>query len=68
MPDPENKLVYFMGIDEVRFRKPVMPGDQLRFELEMVSFRRGTCKMKGSAYVGGDLVAEAELLAMIVDR
>lgn len=68
VPDPENKLVYFMGIDGVRFRKPVKPGDQLRFELEMVQFRRGTCKMKGQAFVGADLVTEAELMATIVDK
>ena len=66
--DPENKLVYFMGIDGVRFRKPVLPGDQIRFELEMVQFRRGTCKMQGKAYVEGDLVCEATLLATIVDK
>lgn len=68
VPDPENKLVYFMGIDGVRFRKPVKPGDQLRFEVEMVQFRRGTCKMKGQAFVGADLVTEAELMATIVDK
>ncbi len=68
VPDPENKLVYFMGIDGVRFRKPVKPGDQLRFEVEMVQFRRGTCKMKGQAFVGPDLVTEAELMATIVDK
>jgi UDP-3-O-[3-hydroxymyristoyl] N-acetylglucosamine deacetylase/3-hydroxyacyl-[acyl-carrier-protein] dehydratase len=66
--DPENKLVYFMGIDGVRFRKPVLPGDQIRFELEMIQFRRGTCKMQGKAYVEGDLVCEATLMATIVDR
>jgi len=66
--DPENKLVYFMGIDGVRFRKPVIPGDQIRFELEMIQFRRGTCKMQGKAYVEGDLVCEATLMATIVDK
>ncbi len=66
--DPENKLVYFMGIDGVRFRKPVLPGDQIRFELDMIQFRRGTCKMQGKAYVEGDLVCEATLMATIVDK
>lgn len=66
--DPENKLVYFMGIDGVRFRKPVLPGDQIRFELDMVMFRRGTCKMQGKAFVEGDLVTEASLMATIVDK
>jgi UDP-3-O-[3-hydroxymyristoyl] N-acetylglucosamine deacetylase/3-hydroxyacyl-[acyl-carrier-protein] dehydratase len=66
--DPENKLVYFMGIDGVRFRKPVMPGDQIRFELEMIQFRRGTCKMQGKAFVDSELVTEALLMATIVDK
>ncbi|MCI0531339.1 MAG: bifunctional UDP-3-O-[3-hydroxymyristoyl] N-acetylglucosamine deacetylase/3-hydroxyacyl-ACP dehydratase [candidate division Zixibacteria bacterium] len=68
LPDSQNKLVYFMGMDGVRFRKPVLPGDQLRFEVELLNFRRNTCKIKAEAFVSGDLVAEAELLAMIVDR
>ena len=66
--NPKTKLVYFMAIDKAKFRKPVFPGDQLRFELEMMKMRRNTCKMKGHAYVGGDLVAEAELLSVLVDR
>jgi UDP-3-O-[3-hydroxymyristoyl] N-acetylglucosamine deacetylase/3-hydroxyacyl-[acyl-carrier-protein] dehydratase len=65
---PETKVVYFMGIDGVRFRKPVLPGDQLRFELKMVSFRRSACKMTGEAYVGDTLVCEASMLAAVVDR
>lgn len=66
--DPENKLVYFLGIDGVRFRKPILPGDQIRFELEMIQFRRGTCKMQGKATVDGVVTAEATLMATIVDR
>ena len=64
----DSKVAYFMGIDGVRFRKPVLPGDQLRFELKMVSFRRSTCKMTGLAYVGEQLVCEAEMMAAVVDR
>lgn len=64
----DSKVAYFMGIDGVRFRKPVLPGDQLRFELKMVSFRRSTCKMTGMAYVGEQLVCEAEMMAAVVDR
>ncbi len=64
----ENKLVYFMSLDEVKFRRPVMPGDQLRFELEMLQFRGRTCRMKGMAYVDGQVVAEAIMMASIVDR
>ena len=66
--NPQDKVVYFMSIDNARFRKPVMPGDQLRFELEMVSFRRNTCKMRGEAFVDETLVCNADFMAMIVDR
>ena len=66
--DPESKVVYFMSIDGVKFRKPVIPGDQLRFELEMLKFRGKTCRMRGVAYVDGQTVAEAEMMAAIVDR
>jgi beta-hydroxyacyl-ACP dehydratase FabZ len=66
--NPKTKLVYFMAIDKAKFRKPVFPGDQVKFDLEMVKLKMNTCKMKGKAYVGNDLVAEAELLSMLVDR
>ncbi len=66
--DPESKVVYFMSMDGVKFRKPVIPGDQLRFELEMLKFRGKTCRMRGVAYVDGQTVAEAEMMAAIVDR
>ena len=66
--DPESKVVYFMSLDNVKFRKPVVPGDQLRFELEMLKFRGKTCRMRGVAYVEGQPVAEAEMMAAIVDR
>ena len=66
--DPESKVVYFMSIDNVKFRRPVVPGDQLRFELEMVQFRGKTCRMRGVAYVDGRPVAEAEMMARIMDK
>jgi len=66
--NPESKLVYFMGIDNAKFRKPVVPGDQLIFDLELQRLKRRTCKMKGKAFVRGQLVAEADLLSSIVDR
>ncbi|MEW6411823.1 MAG: bifunctional UDP-3-O-[3-hydroxymyristoyl] N-acetylglucosamine deacetylase/3-hydroxyacyl-ACP dehydratase [Candidatus Zixiibacteriota bacterium] len=66
--DPQTKVVYFMSIDNAKFRKPVTPGDQLRFELEMHAFRRNTCKMSGKAFVGEDLVAGADFMAMVMDR
>ena len=66
--DPNDKLMYFMGIDGARFRRPVTPGDQLRFRLTLLRHRGGTAKMRGEAFVEDQLVAEAELLAMVVDR
>jgi UDP-3-O-[3-hydroxymyristoyl] N-acetylglucosamine deacetylase/3-hydroxyacyl-[acyl-carrier-protein] dehydratase len=63
-----NKVVYFMSLDNVKFRRPVVPGDQIRFELEMVQFRGKTCKMKGAGFVDGQVVAEAEMMAMVVDK
>lgn len=65
---PEQKVVYFMSLDGVKFRRPVVPGDQLRFELEMLQHRGKTCRMKGTAWVDGNLVAEAEMMARVVDR
>jgi 3-hydroxymyristoyl/3-hydroxydecanoyl-(acyl carrier protein) dehydratase len=57
-----------MGIDKARFRKPVLPGDQLRFELQLIRFGGAVCKMEGKAYVDGELVAEAELLSTVIER
>ena len=65
---PDTKIVYFMGIDGARFRKPVLPGDQVRFELELLKKRGPVYSFKGSALVDGALIAEAELLATIVDK
>lgn len=66
--DPDQKVVYFMSLDHVKFRRPVLPGDQLRCELEMLQNRGRTCRMKGVAYVDGNVVAEAEMMARVVDR
>lgn len=65
--DSQGKLVYFSGIDNARFRQPVTPGDQLRFELELVKLRGPICKMRGTAWVDGKLVAEADLMSSVVD-
>ena len=66
--NPENKLVYFTGMDNVKFRKTVTPGDQLQLELELIRFRLSLCKMKGKAYVNGEVAAEAELSASVVEQ
>ena len=63
-----DKVVYFMSLDHVKFRRPVVPGDQLRCEVEMIQFRGKTCRLKGVAYVDGQAVAEAEMLARVVER
>jgi UDP-3-O-[3-hydroxymyristoyl] N-acetylglucosamine deacetylase/3-hydroxyacyl-[acyl-carrier-protein] dehydratase len=66
--NPEDKVVYFMSLDNVKWRRPVTPGDQIRFELEMLQFRRHVCRMRGVGRVNGKVVAEAEMMARIVDR
>jgi 3-hydroxyacyl-[acyl-carrier-protein] dehydratase len=57
--------VYFVGIDKVRFRKPVVPGDQLRMHLTMMRHKGRIVKMRGEAYVGETLVAEGEFMAAL---
>jgi 3-hydroxyacyl-[acyl-carrier-protein] dehydratase len=67
-PDAENKLVYFMTIDEARFRKPVGPGDQMHIHVEVERSRGAVWKFKGKAMVDGNVHAEATFSAMIMDR
>jgi UDP-3-O-[3-hydroxymyristoyl] N-acetylglucosamine deacetylase / 3-hydroxyacyl-[acyl-carrier-protein] dehydratase len=66
--NPEDKIVYFMSLDNVKWRRPVTPGDQIRFEVEIVQIRGMTARMKGVGTVEGQVVAEAEMMARIVDR
>jgi beta-hydroxyacyl-ACP dehydratase FabZ len=63
-----DKVVYFTSLDNVKWRKPVRPGDQLRFELDVVQIRGVMCKMRGVAKVDGTVVAEADMSAMLRDR
>ncbi|MBD3168502.1 MAG: bifunctional UDP-3-O-[3-hydroxymyristoyl] N-acetylglucosamine deacetylase/3-hydroxyacyl-ACP dehydratase [candidate division Zixibacteria bacterium] len=65
---PEEKLAYFIGLDNIKFRRTVVPGDTLICDLEMTMFRRNTTKFAGKAYVDGELAAEAILKAIIVDK
>jgi UDP-3-O-[3-hydroxymyristoyl] N-acetylglucosamine deacetylase/3-hydroxyacyl-[acyl-carrier-protein] dehydratase len=65
--ETKGKLVYFMTLDNVKWRRPVIPGDQLVFEVEVVHFRRQTCRLRGKGTVDGQLVVEADMMAMIVD-
>ena len=68
IPDRASKLVYFTGIDAARFRRPVVPGEQIRLTMEVLKLRSRTCKMRGTAEVDGELVAEAEIMSALVER
>ncbi len=68
MPDRHRKLVYFAGIDAAKFRRPVTPGDQVRFEVTVLKLRSRSARLRGEAFVGEQLVAEAELFSSMVDR
>ncbi len=64
-PEQHGKVLYFLGLDKVRFRKPVVPGDQLILDVTMTKRRGLTLKMAGKATVDGNVVAEAQLMAML---
>jgi 3-hydroxyacyl-[acyl-carrier-protein] dehydratase len=68
IPDRASKLVYFTGIDQARFRRPVVPGDQILLAMDVLKLRTRTCKMRGAATVDGELVAEAEIMSALVER
>ncbi len=65
---PKEYVVYFMGIDKARFRKPVKPGDTVKFVLEPTVIKSKMSKMKGEAFVGEDLVCNAEIMAMVTRK
>jgi beta-hydroxyacyl-ACP dehydratase FabZ len=66
-PEKRGEIIYFMGMDAVRFRKPVVPGDQLMLEARVLKMRSRVAKMAGRALVDGQLVAEADLMASFGD-
>jgi UDP-3-O-[3-hydroxymyristoyl] N-acetylglucosamine deacetylase / 3-hydroxyacyl-[acyl-carrier-protein] dehydratase len=71
LDDAKNKMAYFASIEKVKFRKPVTPGDQLVFEMFLLSYKRGICKIAGKAYknyIGGEVVCEGEFMAAMVDK
>ena len=68
MPNRANKLVFLAGIDNAKFRRPVVPGDQLRIEMECVSNRRNIWVFNGKVFVDGKLTTEAELKATFADK
>lgn len=67
-PDSEEKLMYLMSIEKARFRRPVVPGDQLRLEVEVLRLRASHSKLAGRAWVGDDLAVEAVVSSAMVDR
>lgn len=66
-PENQGKLAFFMAIDQVKFRKPVVPGDQLRLEIEVIKWKTRTGKVHGEAKVDGKVVCEADLTFSLVD-
>jgi beta-hydroxyacyl-ACP dehydratase FabZ len=68
VPEHERKLLYLSAVDRCKFRRPVLPGDQLRIEAEIVNLKTRVCKCKAVATVNGAVCAEAELLSTLVDR
>jgi 3-hydroxyacyl-[acyl-carrier-protein] dehydratase len=66
--DRENKLLFFTGIEEAKFRKPVRPGDQLRLEVTVIKYKLGYAKLRAEAHVDGQLVAEAVISSALADR
>ncbi len=68
IPDRQNKLLLFASIEEAKFRRPVVPGDQVRYEIEVLRLRSTYCKLAGKALVDGQLAAEAVLSSAMVNR
>ncbi len=68
VPDREKKLLYFVAVDDARFRRPVLPGEQLWLEVNVLSWRGNFCKLAGKATVNGELAAEATLMCKMMDR
>ncbi|MGB8952054.1 MAG: 3-hydroxyacyl-ACP dehydratase FabZ [Candidatus Aminicenantales bacterium] len=68
IPDPESKLVLLSKIDDCKFRRPVVPGDQLRLEAELLKLKNKFCVLKGRASVNGELVVDGEIVAALLNR
>ena len=68
IPDRQNKLLLFASIEEAKFRRPVVPGDHIRYEIEVLRLRSTYCKLAGKALVDGQLAAEAVLSSAMVNR
>jgi len=68
IPDPQRKFVVFSKIDKTKFRRPVVPGDQLKIEAEILKLKNRFCHLKGRATVDGELAVEGEIFATLLDR
>jgi 3-hydroxyacyl-[acyl-carrier-protein] dehydratase len=68
IPDRDNKLLFFVAVDGARFRRPVVPGDQLRIEVKVLQWRGDFCKLEGRATVNGQLAAEGTVMCKMIDR
>ena len=68
LADRASKLVYFAGIEEAKFRRPVVPGDQIRYEIEVLRYRSVHCRLAGKVLVDGQVAAEAVISSAMVDR
>ena len=67
IPDPANKLVFLSMIDKAKFRKPVVPGDQMRLEVEVMKLKNRICQIRGKACVGGEIAVEGEIMASVLE-
>ena len=67
IPEPEKKISFLSKVDKVKFRKPVVPGDQVRLEVEMLKMKSRFCNVRGRAFVDGEVVIEGEVMASLLD-
>ena len=68
IPDPEDKFVFLSKIDKAKFRKPIVPGDQIRIEVNVLKFKNKICQIRGKVLVEGEVAAEGEILAAVLDK
>jgi 3-hydroxyacyl-[acyl-carrier-protein] dehydratase/UDP-3-O-[3-hydroxymyristoyl] N-acetylglucosamine deacetylase/3-hydroxyacyl-[acyl-carrier-protein] dehydratase len=66
IPEPEKKISLLSKIDKTKFRKPVVPGDQMRLEIEMIKLKSRFCHVRGKALVDGEIVVEGEVMASLL--
>jgi len=67
IPEPENKFVFLSKIDKAKFRKPIVPGDQIRIEVDILKLKNRICQIRGKAMIEGEIAAEGEILAAVRD-